>query len=46
MALGKEPRLGQSDPEVVEARQTILETANVMASRPVFTQILVMLPLK
>ncbi|PIE35369.1 2,4-dihydroxyhept-2-ene-1,7-dioic acid aldolase [candidate division KSB3 bacterium] len=27
MAYGKEPRLGQSDPEVVEAKQTILETA-------------------
>lgn len=27
MALGKEPRKGQSDPEVVEARQTILSAA-------------------
>lgn len=27
MALGKEPRKGQSDPEVVEARQTILAAA-------------------
>ncbi len=27
MALGKEPRKGQSDPEVVEAKQYILETA-------------------
>ena len=27
MALGKDPRKGQSDPEVVEARQLILETA-------------------
>ncbi len=27
MALGKEPREGQSDPEVVEARHTILEAA-------------------
>lgn len=27
MALGKEPRKGQSDPEVVEARQYILETS-------------------
>ena len=27
MALGKEPRAGQSDPEVVEARNYILETA-------------------
>jgi 4-hydroxy-2-oxoheptanedioate aldolase len=27
MALGKEPRKGQSDPEVVEARQLILATA-------------------
>jgi 4-hydroxy-2-oxoheptanedioate aldolase len=27
MALGKEPRKGQSDPEVVEARHTILEAA-------------------
>jgi 4-hydroxy-2-oxoheptanedioate aldolase len=27
MALGKEPRKGQSDPEVVEARRAILETA-------------------
>ncbi len=27
MALGKEPRKGQSDPEVIEARQTILEAA-------------------
>ena len=27
LALGKEPRKGQSDPEVIEARQYILETA-------------------
>jgi len=27
MALGKEPRKGQSDPEVVEARRTILAAA-------------------
>lgn len=27
MALGKEPRSGQNDPEVIEARQLILETA-------------------
>ena len=27
MAFGKEPRKGQSDPEIVAARQTILETA-------------------
>jgi len=27
MALGKEPRLGQSDPECVEAKEIILETA-------------------
>jgi len=27
MALGKEPRTGQSDPEVIEAKQTIVDTA-------------------